>query len=67
MAPPSRQGSVLRLNTYAVIDGTPDSLLAAEIALGRLNRNVTQQKLDLLQFPSSHVTEPGTGSPEVVR
>lgn len=31
-------------------------LLAAEISLGRLHRNVSKQKLNLLQFSSGQVT-----------
>lgn len=43
-----------------VIDGTLNPLFATEISFGCLNRNVTEQKLDLLQFPSRGVAKPCT-------
>jgi hypothetical protein len=36
------------LDTDAIIDSTPNSLLRAQIALGRLNGNMPEQHLDLL-------------------
>jgi hypothetical protein len=39
-----------RLDPNAIVHCVPDSLLAAEIFLSRLNRNVSKQKLNLLQF-----------------
>ncbi len=50
-----------------VIDGTLNPLFATEISFGGLNRNVTEQKLDLLQFASGSVAKPCTGSAEIVR
>ncbi len=49
-----------------VVDGILDPLFAAEIAFGCLNGNVTEQKLDLLQFASGRVTEPSAGPAEVM-
>ena len=63
MAQPSGQRTILGLNADAVIDGAPDPLLAAQVSLRRLNRDVAQQKLDLLQFASGRVAESGAGSP----
>ena len=40
----------LRFNADAVVDSSTDSLLAAEITFGRLHRNVSEKKLDLVQF-----------------
>jgi hypothetical protein len=60
-------GSVWRLNPDFVIDGTLNPLFATEISFGCLNRNVTEQELDLLQFASGGVAKPCTGSAEVVR
>jgi hypothetical protein len=37
----------LRFNADAVVHGTSNPLLAAEVALGRLDRNVREQKLNL--------------------
>jgi hypothetical protein len=50
-----------------VVDGTLNPLFATEIFFCCLNRNVTQQKLDLLQFASGGIAEPRTGSAQVVR
>jgi hypothetical protein len=50
-----------------VIDGTLNPLFAAEISLGCLNRDVTEQILDLFEFASASMAEPSTGSAEVVR
>jgi hypothetical protein len=36
----------------AIIDRRPKPLLAARVSLGRLNRHMSQQELDLLQFAS---------------
>jgi hypothetical protein len=43
-----------------------DSLLAAKIFLGRLDRNVSKQKLDLLQFAASNVAQPRTRTAEIM-
>jgi hypothetical protein len=45
-----------------VIDGTLNPLFATEISFGGLNRNVTEQKLDLLQFASGGIAKSCTGS-----
>jgi len=50
-----------------VVDGALDPLFATEISFGCLNRNVTEQKLDLLQLASGGVAKPCTGSAEIVR
>jgi hypothetical protein len=51
-----------------VIDGFLDLLFATEISFGCLNRNVTEQKTDLLQFaPGAGMAKPSTGSAKVVR
>jgi hypothetical protein len=36
--------------TNVIVDRIAETLLAPEVSLRRLNRNVTQQELDLLQF-----------------
>jgi hypothetical protein len=46
---------VFRLDTDSIVDGGMDALFAAKISL-RLDRDVTQQKLDLFQFSPSGVT-----------
>ena len=59
--------SARRLYSDFVVDSTLNSLFAAEISLGYLNRNVTEQKLDLFEFAAGGMAEPSTGSAEVVR
>jgi len=44
--------SARRFYSDFVVDGTLNPLFRTEISLGGLNRNVTEQKLDLLQFAS---------------
>src|SRR5215469_2475763 len=55
------------LNPNPIIDCRPDALTRSEILLGGLNRDVAQQKLDLIQFAACTPTEPGTGSSQIVR
>jgi hypothetical protein len=43
-------GSRIRLDANAIIDGRSNPLFAPKIALRRLNRNVPQEELDLLQL-----------------
>ena len=45
-----RRLGLLRLDADPVVDGVAQLLLAPEITLGGLNRHMTEQKLDLIQF-----------------
>jgi hypothetical protein len=54
--------SARRLYSDFVVDCTLNPLFAAEISFGCLNRNVTEQKLDLFEFASCSVAKPCTGS-----
>jgi len=56
-----------RLYSDFVVDGTFNPLFATEISFGCLNRNVTKQEVDLLQFASGSMAKPCTGSPKIVR
>jgi hypothetical protein len=56
-----------RLDPNAIVHCVPDSLLAAEIFLSRLNRNVSKQKLNLLQFAASDMAKTGTRAAEIMR
>ena len=50
---PSRAGSEqsgFRFNAEAVVHGSTDSLLAAEITFGCLHRNMSEKELNLVQF-----------------
>jgi hypothetical protein len=44
----------------------PELLFAPEVALGRLNRDVPEEELDLIQFAACEVAQPGTGSSQIV-
>ena len=46
---------MLRFNTDSVVDGPADPLFATKITLRGLNRNVSEQELDLLQFSARRV------------
>ena len=54
-ADPEQPG--LRFNADAVVNGSTDSLLAAEITFGRLHRNVSEKKLDLVQFSTGGMAQ----------
>jgi hypothetical protein len=52
---------VFRLDAHLVVHGAPQSLLAPKVTFGGLDRDVSQQELDLLQFTAGVVTQPGAG------
>jgi|GraSoi2013_115cm_1033766.scaffolds.fasta_scaffold108679_2 hypothetical protein len=54
-----------RLETDSIIDRGSNPLLTAEIAFSGLNRNVTQEELNLFQLAPSGVAEPSTSSAQV--
>ena len=64
---PDSQGSTLRFDADPIIDGAANALLAAQVSLGRLNGDVPEKKLNLLQFATRSVAEPGAGATKVVR
>jgi hypothetical protein len=53
-------------NPEPIIDGMPESLLAAQVFFRRLHRNMTEQKLDSFQLASRILTEPSARPPEIV-
>lgn len=55
------------LDSDSIVDGVPEPLLAAQISFGRLNADVPEQKLDLLQFSAGLVTQACARSAKVVR
>jgi len=55
-----------RLDTDAIVDCVTNSLLATEIFLSRLDRNMSKQKLDLLQFAASNVAQARTRAAEIM-
>ncbi len=58
--------SAVRLDADPIIDRVMKALLTAKIFLGRLDRDVTEKELDLVQFASGIVTQTGTGPTKVV-
>jgi hypothetical protein len=47
--------STPRLDADTIVNCVSDSLLAAEILLSRLDRNMPKEKLDLLKFAASNM------------
>ena len=45
-------------NAQTVVDGVPELLLTPEVALGRLDRDVPKDELDLVQFAAGEVAQP---------
>src|SRR4051794_26702021 len=56
-----------RLDANPVIDGRSDPLLAAEVAFCRLDRDMPEKKLNLVQFPACRVAKPGTAAAKIMR
>jgi hypothetical protein len=52
--------SALRFNADPIVDGSANALLAAEVSLGRLDGDVPEEKLNLLQFATRSMAEPRT-------
>ena len=52
---PERLWAVLRLNSELVVNGATQPLLAAEVSFGRLNRDVPEQELNLVEFSAGKV------------
>lgn len=59
--------SEVRLDANPVVDRVSKTLFTAEISLSRLNGDVAEQKLDLVQFPSGIAAQAGAGPTEVMR
>jgi hypothetical protein len=53
----------VRLQAYSIIDGIAKPLLTAQVAFCRLDRNVAQQELNLLQFTASLMAQTGACAP----
>ena len=51
----------VRLHADVIVDRIPETLLAPEISLRRLDGDVTQEKLDLFQFASGLVAQACAG------
>jgi len=57
---PSRD---LWFNAKSIVDSVPEPLLAAQVSLRRLNTDMPEQKLNLLQLSAGFVTQPRTRPP----
>lgn len=68
MGPPKRctSSSSKRFDADPVVDRSPRALPASKIDLSCLDRDVSEQELDLLQLASRSMTKACTGSAEVV-
>ena len=55
------------LNANPIIDRRPDALPRSKVLLRRLNRDMAEQKLDLIQLTPHTPTEPCAGSSQIVR
>ena len=51
-----------RLDAQRVVDGAAEFLFAPEVPLGRLDRHVSQEELDLIQLSTGQVAEAGRRS-----
>jgi hypothetical protein len=57
----------LRFQSDPVVDWVAQALLATKIAPSSLNRHMSEQELDLFEFTSRLVAEPGARPAEIVR
>ena len=60
-------GSGIRFDAWSVVHGSAELLLASEITLRRLDGDVPEKKLYLLQFSTGKMAEPGTRPAKIVR
>jgi hypothetical protein len=58
---------LVRLQANLVVNGISEALLAPEVTFGRLDTDVTEQKLYLLEFAAGFVAPAGTSPPKIVR
>jgi len=56
--PPLENGSCRRtgLDPEPIVDGIPQLLFASQVAFRRLNRNVPEEELNLIEFASGQMT-----------
>ena len=52
---------------HPIVDGLDKVLLGSEVALGGLDGGVTEQQLDLFQFPAHTAAQFGARAPQIVR
>jgi len=64
---PEPRDSGIWFDSDAIIDRRPNPLLAAEVSLGCLNRDMSQQELDLFQFASRNMAQTSARPTQIVR
>ncbi len=64
---PTCASSAVGLDADPVVNCVLKALLTAKVFLGRLDGDVAQQKLDLVQFPSGIAAQAGAGPTQVMR
>jgi len=57
----------LRLDSDAIVDSFPQTLIAAEVTLSGLHADVPEQELNLPQLSASGMAKPSARSPKIVR
>ena len=62
-----RSRRIVQLDAHSVVDGKSQFLLAAEVLFRRLDRDVSKQKLDLVQLATGKMAEPRAAAPKVMR
>ncbi len=67
LSPTRSEGRRLRFNADAVVDRSANTLFAAEITFGGLDRDMAKQELDLLQFSSGRMAQFRARAPEIMR
>src|ERR1041385_5858299 len=60
-----RRSDIFRLDAHAVIYCNAQFLFAAQVTLCCLDRDVSEQELNLIEFAAGEVTEPGATAPQV--
>ena len=64
---PMKRAPWLRFDADAVVHGSSDPLLAPEITFGCLHRNVSEKKLNLVQFSAGCMAQLRARTPEIMR
>ena len=62
-----RSRRTVRFDAHSVVDGKTQFLLAAEVTFRRLDRDVSKQKLDLVQFATGKMAEPRAATSKIMR
>ena len=60
-----RGASACGFDADPIVDGGTNALHAAQVSLGRLNGDVPEEELNLLQFAARGMTQPGTRSADM--